>query len=533
MLGVSIFAILIAGLGTGLLASERAEHGARERVQAALRAEQMLEAVRSMSRQINGFASVSTPGTYHVANANSTWSLEPGEATTADGFTESLVLATNDDDDDVMNATANVAWNFDSERSGSISVQTQLARFMRSWASPPESSSSSAESSSAAPGGAPEASSESSSSESSSEIPSSSSESSSESSVPASASSAASSESSASSEETDAQAEQQIGSWNTPQLAEQRSFATGQTFVAGVLIGDMYYAAGAFGGGGFLLPLTAHNLQQSATAVSVTLPVTALTARGSQLYVGMNGNHNQQQIQVLDQNNVSGAAIDSESMNFNTGIGTMGFYGDMLVVGTDKKKNGNDDYEFVIYQDTSGTLTKVSQLQNNRAYIDSSFWSHYVYMLAKGDDEIRVYDIANPASPQYLGKYNTPGKGLALTTVNGSLVLGRNNAANKRELFVLRLDATDPAFLSTNSNPILYQAEVGGDVNGIAVDPTNSYAFLATGNSNREFQIFTLPDLTLVNYYNLDAAALSIVYDASHNEILISTATSVYRFRPS
>ncbi|MDP3052026.1 MAG: hypothetical protein Q8N42_00800 [bacterium] len=131
--------------------------------------------------------------------------------------------------------------------------------------------------------------------------------------------------------------------------------------------------------------------------------------------------------------------------------------------------------------------------------------NHLAYIATSRDDrELFILNVANPADIKEAGYLNIGGSADANSVFVQSasrVFLGAGN------IFYV-LDATDPLHVS-----IIGSLDVGGIINDIYV--AGALAFLATSNSNREFQIIDVSNSAspaLYSYLNLAQIATGIDY---------------------
>jgi len=127
--------------------------------------------------------------------------------------------------------------------------------------------------------------------------------------------------------------------------------------------------------------------------------------------------------------------------------------------------------------------------------------------------ELKILDVSNPASVTEIGSYDAPGEsedGKSLDVVGGKLYLGRlvgGNHVNHHEFHII--DVTNPA-----SPQNLGSKDLAADLNSLKI--RDNLAFLATGDSNREFQVWDISNpanINLWSYFNFPQVATGIDYE--------------------
>lgn len=135
LLAGSIFALLVTALVGSYLYGEESTALSGNRVRATALASEGLEAVRNIRDA--GFVNI-TDGTYGLSTTSNQWNLS-GSFDTQGIFTRQITISTIDTTR--KNVVAQVTWQQNPQRAGSISLTTRIANWIRSgvsWASPAE-----------------------------------------------------------------------------------------------------------------------------------------------------------------------------------------------------------------------------------------------------------------------------------------------------------------------------------------------------------------------------------------------------------
>ena len=93
MIAISLFAILMPALITGLTTSRQGKAQQKQRLIAITLMKELKEATLSIREK--GWSYITTPGTYHpvIDTTNNSWKLDPNVEVTANGFTRSIVIS--------------------------------------------------------------------------------------------------------------------------------------------------------------------------------------------------------------------------------------------------------------------------------------------------------------------------------------------------------------------------------------------------------------------------------------------------------
>lgn len=152
---------------------------------------------------------------------------------------------------------------------------------------------------------------------------------------------------------------------------------------------------------------------------------------------------------------------------------------------------------------------------------DFAATTDYLYAVSEeSDEDIWIYNIADPTNPTLITTYDIPG-----TTEDLSVYLyfksgGRNLLVGNEEDQLKSLGAT------TTQLYVRSTVNVGGDVNDI-VCVLGDMAFLATDNSSKEFLIINAanPD-NLVEYGSLNYPQIATGIDFADNKVFMSARSN-------
>lgn len=123
LLAVSIFSLIVTGFVGGLLYGQESTAIAGQRERAIMLADEGLEAVRNIRDE--NFSNL-TDGTYGLTITGNQWNIS-GSSDTTDIFTRQVAISAVDTKRKLV--TANIAWQQNSQRTGSVSMQTYLTNW--------------------------------------------------------------------------------------------------------------------------------------------------------------------------------------------------------------------------------------------------------------------------------------------------------------------------------------------------------------------------------------------------------------------
>lgn len=161
----------------------------------------------------------------------------------------------------------------------------------------------------------------------------------------------------------------------------------------------------------------------------------------------------------------------------------------------------------------------------------------YAY-LATSDDtgEVWVLDISNPASPAFVSTFDAAGAedGTSVHLVGTTLYFGRKQTPSSRPDFYI-LDVTTPTAISALGSKNLSMDPSIAQVNGIYV--IAGFAFLATGDSNEEFQVLNISNPASIPSpiatYNFPEEAMGIDFENNIVYAAVRSNDSLRIIRPA
>lgn len=342
-----------------------------------------------------------------------------------------------------------------------------------------------------------------------------------------------------STELTDWRASLVLGDWNTVGVQGSGSIA-GVTplFTAAVVRGDFLYATGEDIGGDELYVINLSSLSDPHLGTSIDLGASGLNMviRGERLYILTDDTDAELKIySIVDP--VAPVYVTALNLQRDARGRAMAFYGDRLLVGA--VQDAEDGFKEVYLYDVSDP-DALTFIPDGGLDIDADVMAIAVSgtsaLLAISDvgAEFRCVDARDPplfALPPSEG-YNPAGavSVQSIATANRVAVLGRSGLYG-----LTRFDLSAQGFVSPATPPLLH--DVGGTVNGLAIDPTACIAFAAVGNSvgGTDMQVVRLGgvSLTSLGEFHRDADnGRVIVYDSDRDRVYLLTDTAWYVLRP-
>lgn len=233
--------------------------------------------------------------------------------------------------------------------------------------------------------------------------------------------------------------------------------------------------------------------------------VNSLSVRNN--YVYLVHNNNQKQFQIVDiSNENSPQLIKQVTLPNNYAFALSVFAFDhYVVIGTKKNPIGK---EIVFIYDVQDSLNPqlLSSLETSGLDANDLFVLNKKLYIASGISDrglILVYDINTPSSPRFLYSFSIPGKRfLSIFPLSDNLLF------TGTQDYLYLLDTS-----STTNIQILGSYNAQGKINDIYA--REGLAFLATDNSNTEFQVVNYSDPTnlyLYSSYNFPQSATGIDY---------------------
>ncbi len=248
----------------------------------------------------------------------------------------------------------------------------------------------------------------------------------------------------------------------------------------------------------------------------------SLSLTGIPANIAVSGNYayaasrdNNQELQII---NISNPLSPSVVGTFNA-AGTADAVG-VYVVGTTVylvRLSSTSDELIVINAINPAAPSLYGSLNLNANANEIFVSGNYAY-IASGHNtqELQVVNIANPLTPAFVASLDLPGTvdATAIWGFGSSLLIGQGT--NLRTI-----DITAP------TSPVLRGSlGVGGTINELVTDGSNSLVFLATANASQEFQVVDIRNFatpTLFGSLNLAFTPNGVAYSPTLNRVFLAT----------
>ncbi len=215
-------------------------------------------------------------------------------------------------------------------------------------------------------------------------------------------------------------------------------------------------------------------------------------------------NHNCAQLQVIDISNPNSPAViknkklSSFTPSNRLANGTSIFYKNGVVyLGLANAVTGPELYILDVGGAGAGTPTNpiiLASIEIGNGVNSIHVRNNYLYIASPNTQELKIYDVSNPGSPQIAGFYNSPsgaGNGKSMYLVGSKLYLGKTvpNAGNDFHIL-------------NNANPGASLPQLGGlntaaSINGIVI--RDYLGFFIT--SDGEFQVWRIDNPSSIAQY--------------------------------
>jgi hypothetical protein len=208
--------------------------------------------------------------------------------------------------------------------------------------------------------------------------------------------------------------------------------------------------------------------------------------------------------------------------------------GSMLYIGATLSGNSGEK-EFRIFDiSNSGSIVAKATLDDTADVSDLALSGTAAY-LATADDtgELHIVNIANSGSIAAASVTNVSGTedGLAMAVSGTAALLGRSRGSGIQEFVMFEIPSSGGA--PTADGP--WYHEMSGSVVGLAADPSGCYAFAATRQAWKAFQVLRMRDLSLteVGAYTLGAnAGKRLTYDFVTDRVFLISDDTLYILKP-
>ncbi|MDA1209225.1 MAG: hypothetical protein O2904_04315 [bacterium] len=329
-----------------------------------------------------------------------------------------------------------------------------------------------------------------------------------------------------------------LGNWAT--ISRQGLYIDGGTpgFNSVTVSGDYAYITSSAGAGLYVFDISD---PATPTRVASSFSLGAAGYRtvvdGTSLYVatGDTGSEVRSYNITLPSSLSAGNLIASANVPGDDRVRALGVFNDTVLVGA--TEDVTTHHELYSY---STALVLLDSLDNAGSFLDMYLADGYAY-LASGQDvaELRVVDIFDPANLEDAAGvgYNLTDvyDGIAIARSGTGILLGRMNGAIIEELILF--DNALSTVPSPPPGPFYY--EVGGEVTGIAIDPSGTYGFLSSDASSKEFSAVRINSLVAgkpaeAGSYDSDQGfGRGLFYDMQRDRIFLISDSSLEILQPS
>lgn len=226
-------------------------------------------------------------------------------------------------------------------------------------------------------------------------------------------------------------------------------------------------------------------------------------------YAFVANNSTTAQLQVIDVSDLRNPKLlASFTLPGVTGDGAIGnalFYANKKIYMGTEKATG-PEFHIIDVSNPANPISLGSKdigMEVNSIYVKGNL----AYVAVHDDPRLRIYDVSNPANIIQAGSFSSGSQEADGLWIAGNTAYLGHEQGKKPEVFIL--DIT-----SSTSVQNLGSFDVGGDVNGIRV--SGRLAFLATSNSNAEFQVWDVSSpasSSLGSSFNFPQIASGIDYE--------------------
>jgi len=340
---------------------------------------------------------------------------------------------------------------------------------------------------------------------------------------------------------TDWRVEKPIGNWAFPSISGSFIDSTQPLFNAVAVAGDFAFVTSENGAGLYVFNLTdPENPTRVADGFSLGAAGYKLVIDGTTLYVcaATDG----AEVQIFDISNPSLLSMDKRIATIDVpGSGrarSVAIFGRTLFVGASASGTESELYAYDVSNPFSVRL--LDSLEDTGSYFDISLHDGYAYVATSMDSlELRVVDVFDPENLAFAsgGGFNLTDVHDALTVVavGDKVLVGRRNGDVIEELVLLDI-SKGPV---PSSPPGPWYQEVSANANGVAAEPGERFAFLASDNMSSEFQVVDLqafalghPPIIALSHPN-KGGGRAVTYDPLHDRVLFATDKALIIYVPA
>ena len=268
--------------------------------------------------------------------------------------------------------------------------------------------------------------------------------------------------------------------------------------------------------------IDATNGQSPVVAASINTgpSLNSLDVSGSFAYAA--NNSSTAQLQIINVSNIAAPVlISSFTLPGVSGTGAKGnsiFYAnDKVYIGT--KTASGPEFHVVDVSNPNNPVTLGSK-EIGRDINDIFVYNNIAYIANSHSNEIKALDVSDPANINEIASYDPNGAsaGKSVFVAGTKAYLGRLAVNPGNEFYVL--DASSSSTIAS-----LGSKEISSDINDISV--RDNFAFLATSDSNKEFQVWNVTDpanMTSCTNFNFPQVATGIDYE--NNIVYVSVRSN-------
>lgn len=241
-------------------------------------------------------------------------------------------------------------------------------------------------------------------------------------------------------------------------------------------------------------------------------------------YLFMSSGNNSTELRVGDISNGSSMNVIS-SYNAPGNANGLSVFANNNTVFLGRERNNSSELIILNYNSINGPFTELSSIETNSNVNDIIVIDNTLYLATdNSSQEIIVFNISNLAAPTLLGTYDIPGNTSAtvLKYYNNNLIVG---AANGN---IYTLGVSNPSSIS-----VINTLNLGGAINDISLDSNTGFAYIATANTTREFQVynFTNPNSPQeISFLNLSDQIRALTYHRDIDSVLFASSSNSEEF---
>jgi len=314
------------------------------------------------------------------------------------------------------------------------------------------------------------------------------------------------------------------GNWSSPRTLGSINLGTGNSATDLDVINKIVYitsvASDASKPDLFIVNANSSSSPFIVLSVNTGPGANAIDVTGNYAYMANNGTNNQ--LEILDTVNISSSTkLDAQlTLSGVSGSGAIGnsifYFNSKIYIGT-KKATGPEFH--IIDVSNPFSPVELGSKEINADVNAIAVSGNYAYLATSDSSKnLQILNISNPSNITLVGSLQPPGgePALSLYLTSNALYLGRQVGAGaaKREFHIIDVS-------STTSPQDLGAVDIAATVNGLRAGA--NLAFLATADSNKEFQVWNISDpLNITFLSSLDFPASATGIDCENNIMYVS-----------